>query len=308
MVACDAHPDYASTRYAWAAEVPQVHIQHHYAHVLSCMADNQLAPPVLGVAWDGIGYGSDGSLWGGEFLYIDEKDFQRVASLRPFPLPGSSQAIREPRRSALGLLYEVFGEAACDRTEWAPVRAFSPQERQVLKRMLQQQINSPMTSSMGRLFDAVSSLLDIRQIITYEGQAAMELEPGALESEIPQSSEAVYPFDIQLQEAVKIIDWEPMVKALLEDIKQNMSPGIIAVKFHNTVVEMIVDVAHQVGEKQIALTGGCFQNRCLTERTVHRLRAEGFEPHWHHMIPPNDGGIAAGQIVGARRTLIREAK
>lgn len=165
-----------------------------------------------------------------------------------------------------------------------------------------------MTSSMGRLFDAVASLLDICQIITYEGQAAMELEPGALESEIPQSSETVYPFDIQQQEAVKILDWEPMVKALLEDLKQNVSPCIIAVKFHNMVVEMIVDVAHQVGEKQIALTGGCFQNRYLTEQTVHRLRAEGFEPHWHHQIPPNDGGIAAGQIVGARRTLIREAK
>jgi hydrogenase maturation protein HypF len=308
VVACDFHPDYASTRYAETAKVPQVHIQHHYAHVLSCMADNQLTPPILGVAWDGIGYGADGALWGGEFLHINENDFQRVASLRPFPLPGSSQAIREPRRSALGLLYEVFGKAACDRTEWVSVRAFSPQERKVLSRMLAQQINSPMTSSMGRLFDAVASLLDIRQTITYEGQAAMELEPDVLESELPHSSETCYPFDIHQQESVEILDWEPMVKALLADLKQNVPRSTVSVKFHNTVVEMIVAVAHQVGEKQIALTGGCFQNRYLTERAVYRLRAESFEPHWHQQIPPNDGGIAAGQIVGAWRTLQREAK
>jgi hydrogenase maturation protein HypF len=308
VIACDAHPDYASTRYAGTMEIPKVHIQHHYAHVLSCMADNQLTPPVLGIAWDGIGYGADGSLWGGEFLHINEEDFRRVGSLRPFPLPGSSQAIREPRRSALGLLYEVFGEAAFDSTELAPVRAFSSQERKILNRMLQQQINSPMTSSMGRLFDAVASLLDVRQTITYEGQAAMELEPDVLETGLIHSSGTCYPFNIQRQEAVGILDWEPMLKALLEDLKQNVPRNTVSVKFHNTVVEMIVAVAHQVGEKQIALTGGCFQNRYLTERAVYRLRAEGFEPCWHHQIPPNDGGIAAGQIAGALRTLKRKVK
>ena len=309
MVACDAHPDYASTRYAGAAGVPKVYIQHHYAHVLSCMADNQLDSPVLGVAWDGIGYGADGSLWGGEFLHINEEGFHRVGSLRPFPLPGSSQAIREPRRSALGLLYEVFGEAVCERTEWSPVRAFSLQERKVLNRMLRQHINSPMTSSMGRLFDAVASLLDVRQTITYEGQAAMELEPEVLEEPgLLTSPETCYPFNILQQETIGILDWEPMLKVLLEDLKQNMPPGTVSVKFHNTVVEMIVAMAHQAGEPQIALTGGCFQNRYLTERAVHRLRAEGFEPYWHHQIPPNDGGIAAGQIVGARRTIKRKAE
>jgi hydrogenase maturation protein HypF len=307
-LACDAHPDYASTRYAGAAGIPKVHIQHHYAHVLSCMADNQLRSPVLGIAWDGIGYGADGSLWGGEFLFVNDESFRRVGSLRPFPLPGSSQAIREPRRSALGLLYEVFGEAACERTEWAPVRAFSSQERKVLNRMLRQHINSPMTSSMGRLFDAVASLLDVRQTITYEGQAAMELEPEVLEPELLTSPETRYPFNILQQEAAGILDWEPMLKALLEDLKQNVPPGTVSVKFHNTAVEMIVAMAHQVGEPQIALTGGCFQNRYLTERAVYRLRAEGFEPYWHHQIPPNDGGIAAGQIVGARRTLRRKAE
>jgi hydrogenase maturation protein HypF len=306
VVACDAHPDYASTRYAGTVEVPQVHIQHHYAHVLSCMADNQLTPPVLGIAWDGTGYGEDGSLWGGEFLYVDEENFHRVGSLRPFPLPGSSQAIREPRRSALGFLYEGFGEA--DRTEWAPVRAFSSQERTILNRMLQQQINSPMTSSMGRLFDAVASLLDVRQTITYEGQAAVELEPDVLEHELLNSSGTCYPFNIKQKGAVATLDWEPMLKALLEDLKRNVPCNLISAKFHNTVVEMIVAMAHRVGEKQIALTGGCFQNRYLTERAVHRLRAEGFNPYWHHQIPPNDGGIAAGQIVGAFRTLKRKAK
>jgi len=161
---------------------------------------------------------------------------------------------------------------------------------------------------MGRLFDAVASLLDIRQTITYEGQAAMELEPDVLESELLCSSEPCYPFDIQQQEAVAILNWEPMFRALLEDLKQNMPCSTASVKFHNTVVEMIVAVAHQAGEQKIALTGGCFQNRYLTERAVHRLRTEGFKPYWHHQIPPNDGGIAAGQIVGAMRALKRKAK
>ena len=303
IVACDAHPDYASTRYAGTAKIPQVRIQHHYAHVLSCMADNQLASPVLGIAWDGIGYGNDGSLWGGEFLLVNEEGFRRVGSLRPFPLPGSSQAIREPRRSALGLLYEVFGEAACNRSEWAPIRAFSLRERKVLSRMLEQGLHSPMTSSMGRLFDAAASLLDIRHTITYEGQAAIELE-----SEILCSSESCYPFDIQQQEDVTILNWEPLLRTLLEDLKQNMPCSIASIKFHNTVVEMIVAVAHQVGEQQIALTGGCFQNRYLTERAVHRLHTEGFKPYWHHQIPPNDGGIAVGQIVGAMRALKKKVK
>jgi len=307
VVVCDAHPEYASTRHAETAKVPKFHIQHHYAHVLSCMADNQLVSPVLGIAWDGIGYGEDGSLWGGEFLLVDEEGFRRVGSLRPFPLPGSSQAIREPRRSALGLLYEVFGESIFDRAEWAPVGTFSSQERNILIQMLQKQINSPMTSSMGRLFDAVSSLLDIRQTITYEGQAAMELEPDVLASDL-YSSEMCYPFDIQQQAAVAILDWKPMLRALLEDLKQNVPRSTVSVKFHNTMVEMIVAMAYQVGEKQIALTGGCFQNRCLTERAVYRLRAEGFEPYWHYQIPPNDGGISVGQIIGAQRALKMKAK
>ena len=308
MVACDTHPDYASTRHAETMGMREVHIQHHYAHVLSCMADNQLAAPVLGVAWDGIGYGDDGSLWGGDFLKIDERGYQRVGSLRPFPLPGSSQAIREPRRSALGILYEIFGEAIFEHNEWAPIRAFSSQKRKVLNRMLQRQINSPMTSSMGRLFDAVASLLDIRQTITYEGQAAMELEPDISNFESFSSPRSCYPFSIQQQEAIGILDWEPMLKAILEDLKRYVPSDTISIKFHNTVVEMIVTMAHQVGEPQIALTGGCFQNCYLTERTVHRLRAEGFKPYWHHQIPPNDGGISVGQIIGARHTLKGRAK
>jgi len=160
-----------------------------------------------------------------------------------------------------------------------------------------------MTSSMGRLFDVVASLLDIRQTISYEGQAAMELEPDITEPELLSSPGMGYPFRILQQGSVEILDWEPMLKALLEDLKQNVPPDTASLKFHNTVVEMIVAMAHRVGEPKIVLTGGCFQNRYLTERSVHRLRAEGFEPYWHHQIPPNDGGIAVGQVVAARRTL-----
>ena len=302
-VACDTHPEYASTQYADTTNVPRIQIQHHYSHVLSCMVDNALSPPVLGIAWDGIGYGDDGSLWGGEFLCVNKEGFQRIATLRPFVLPGSSQAIREPRRSALGLLYGIFGEAVFKHDEWASIRAFSSKDRTILNRMLQQRINSPLTSSMGRLFDAVASLLDVRQTNTYEGQAAIELEPDESESKHPDPTKECYPFGFQQRNTTGIIDWEPMIRTLLEDLKFNVSPDSISVKFHNTLAEMIVSVAHQVGEPQIALTGGCFQNRYLTERAVHRLRAEGFKPYWHHRIPPNDGGLATGQTMGAFRFL-----
>ncbi len=297
-VACDAHPDYLSTHYAQRNGLPVLSVQHHYAHVLACMAENELKPPVLGVAWDGTGYGLDGTIWGGEFLQVIERSFRRVGHLRTFRLPGGEKAIKEPRRTAIGLLYEIFGEDVFALTELAPVKALSPEERTILRTMLRRKINAPVTSSVGRLFDAVAALVGVRQVVRFEGQAAMELE-FALDG---VQTEEAYPLRIDEPSPSEIVvDYEPMIRSILGDLSAGRSLGVISAKFHNALVEAIVTVAHRIGEERIVLTGGCFQNTYLTERAVRRLQREGFRPYWHQRIPPNDGGIALGQVVAAAR-------
>ena len=294
-VIVDEHPDYYST--LLAVDAPRSTLQHHCAHVLSCMAENELDPPVLGVAWDGTGYGSDGTIWGGEFLKITAEGFERVAHLRTFRLPGGDCAAREPRRSALGVLHETFGESLFRRHGLAPLRAFAKGERTPLRQMLSRGVNCPLTSSAGRLFDAVASILGMRQRASFEGQAAIELEfaigDGATEDayEMPLSADGV-------------IDWAPSVRAIVADVKRSRSAAEISAKFHNALVEAIVAVAHRAGEACVALSGGCFQNKYLTERAIRRLREEGFRPFWHQRVPPNDGGISLGQIAGAARALL----
>lgn len=307
VVAADLHPDYLSTRFAreFAAREPNsrcIVVQHHLAHVLSCMAENEVEPPALGVAWDGTGYGLDGTIWGGEFFDVTETAGQRIAHFRPFRLPGGDAAVKEPRRSALGLLYEIFGESVFERRDLAPVAAFSRRELAALKTMLTGNINSPLTSSVGRLFDAMASLIGLRQTTRFEGQAAMELEfaRDGVETELryelpllaPQSRSPAQPL---------VLDWAPMLHAVLNDLELGKNRGEIAAKFHNALAETIVAVARHAALPRVALSGGCFQNRCLTERAVVRLRQEGFRPYWHQRVPPNDGGLALGQIVAALR-------
>jgi hydrogenase maturation protein HypF len=303
MIACDLHPDYLSTKYAaeLAANLgaPLHPVQHHWAHVLSCMAENEVAFPALGVAWDGTGYGTDGSIWGGEFLVATENSFERVAHLLPFRLPGGEAAIRQPRRSALGVLYEAGGETAFDQTDLAPLRDFSEADLALIRQMLTREVQAPLTSSAGRLFDAVASIAGRRQRVTFEGQAAMELE-FAIQ---PCDGEA-YPFEI-ISCSPALVDWRPMVEEIVQDVRGGVMTGIIAGKFHNALVEIIVGVARYIGQTRIVLTGGCFQNSYLTERTVQRLLEAGFRPYWHQRVPPNDGGIALGQMVDAARSLSR---
>lgn len=290
-VACDMHPDYLSTQAAHGMGLPMVQVQHHVAHILSCMAENELEPPVLGVSWDGTGYGSDGTIWGGEFLILREQGWERFAHLRPFRLPGGDRAIKEPRRSALGVLYEMFGDGAFDLLQ----QAFTESERRLLRRMLQQGVNTPTTSSAGRLFDAVASLAGVRQGVNFEGQAAMELE--FLTHGV--RTDETYPFSLSEGASPRVLDWSPIIQAVLQDIQEGVSPSLIAARFHNTLVEMTVAVACAAGLERVALSGGCFQNAYLTERAVRRLTEEGFRPYWHQRVPPNDGGIALGQIMGA---------
>ncbi len=312
-VACDLHPDYLSSQFAQQLGIPIIPVQHHYAHVLSCMAENQLTGTVLGIAWDGTGYGLDGTIWGGEFLLITETSFQRVAHLRTFPLPGGDKAIKQPRRVAIGLLYECLGDALFEMRELATLQAFSAQELSILSTMLKKNLNTPLTSSAGRLFDAIASIIGLCQQSTFEGQAAMELEFALLDLKTDER----YKFNLLKPTKANmpaIVDWSYLLQGVLNDICSGLSSGHISAKFHNTLVEIIVaiaqsasslrDIAKYVGEKQIVLTGGCFQNLYLTERAIRRLREEDFLPYWHQKIPPNDGGIALGQIVAASRELI----
>ena len=300
VVAADAHPDYLSTKFAHSlARQPTpphlLSVQHHIAHVLSCMAENELRPPLLGVAWDGTGYGLDNTVWGGEFFAVTETSCERVAHLRQFRLPGGDRAVKEPRRTALGLLHEIFGNDAFAMSELAPVAAFSSGELASLRTMLTRQLNSPLTSSAGRLFDAVAALTGLRQQVHFEGQAAMELE-FVIES---LETQDFYPFP--LIESQPILDWSPAIKGILGDLAGKAPLNLISARFHNGLAEAIITVARHVGLECVALSGGCFQNRYLTERVVQRLRAEGFRPYWHQRIPPNDGGIAVGQVVAALR-------
>jgi hydrogenase maturation protein HypF len=327
IIACDAHPDYYSTQFAHTLAPPPhsltpssesansptprlMAVQHHYAHVLSGLADNQWQSPVLGVAWDGTGYGLDGTIWGGEFLWLPAQDipepgFIRAAHLRTFPLPGGDRGVKEPRRAALGLLYACLGEAALDRVDLAPVQSFLPAELTILKTMLQRGLNTPRTSSMGRLFDAIAALIGLCQSISFEGQAAMLLESAIAD----QITDATYPYAIEYpaNQALQF-NYVPLVQAILNDLRDQVAPAIIAATFHNTLVAGLVAIACQLrcqysDMHRIVLTGGCFQNRYLLERASHHLQQQDFLVGCHHHLPSNDGGIAAGQIIAVLRSL-----
>jgi hydrogenase maturation protein HypF len=305
QIAADMHPDYCSSKFARETGKPVIPIQHHFAHVAACMAENELNGPVLGVAWDGTGYGLDGTVWGGEFLLTNERSFTRVATFRKFRLPGSVPAVREPRRTALGALYEIFGDKVFELRTLPPVQAFTSSELSVIAQMLRKGINSPYTSSAGRLFDAVASITGLRQIVNFEGQAAMELEfaigadetdeayPYAISDQDRDSSSAIQPG--------MIVDWESLIHGILKDVHDTIPLARIARKFHNSLAEIIVNIAKRIAQERVVLTGGCFQNKHLIEITVKKLEDEGFRPYWHQRIPPNDGGIALGQIVAASR-------
>jgi hydrogenase maturation protein HypF len=314
IVAADLHPDYLSTKFAdeltgragsplpatgaqRIARPTKIGVQHHIAHVLSCMAENEIEPPALGVSWDGTGYGLDGTIWGGEFFQIADRYVERIAHLRPFRLPGGDKAVKEPRRAAIGLLYELFGDAAFEMTHLPPFQDVTAVELSALKGMLHRKLNSPQTSSVGRLFDAVASLINLRQQMRFEGQAAMELELALDGIETDEH----YNLSLVTRHSSLALDWSPIIEAILTDEKRGVVVGKISAKFHNALAEGIVAVAKHVGEKHIVLSGGCFQNLYLTERAVRRLQAEGFQPYWHQRVPPNDGGIALGQVIAALR-------
>ena len=305
QVVADLHPDYRSTRYAARLGLPVTHVQHHFAHVAACMADNGLDDPVLGVSWDGTGYGPGATIWGGEFLVPRGGMFDRVATLRPFSLPGGDRAVREPRRTAFALLHAIYGDDVLARTDLPPLAALRLPERRVLAGMIDGGVNSPATTSMGRLFDGVAALCGLCQTASFEGQAAM-----ALEFAVDESARGAYSMALLETGADRdgagmpprfVLDWRPAIESLLEDLRLGVPVGTIARRFHDGLAAGIAAIAGRVGLPRVVLTGGCFQNRILLERAVQRLGDAGFRAYWHQRVPPNDGGIALGQAVVAAR-------
>jgi hydrogenase maturation protein HypF len=299
-IACDLHLDYHSTRCAErlaSGRLPVMPVQHHVAHALACMAENGIEAPVLAVAWDGAGLGTDGAIWGGEFLHVTPSGVSRIAHLRPFRLPGGDLAAREPRRAALGLMHALLGDEVFARTDLPLLSAFNPAERELLALALARRLNAPLTTSAGRLFDAAAALAGLRLYNRYEGQAAMEWEWFGHN----HGPAAAYPVAVVRWESTGpfVVDWAPLLEAMQADLRAAIEPRVVSARFHAGLVEAIVAVCRLIGERRVALTGGCFVNHLLLEGVVRRLTAEGFTPYWHQRVPAGDGGIALGQIMAA---------
>ena len=298
IVAYDLHPEYLSTKWALDQEgVELCGVQHHHAHVASCLADNAEAGPVIGVAFDGLGYGSDGIMWGGEFLVADLMSFERVGHLAPVAMPGGAAAIKEPWRMAAVYLEEAFGRHP---PPLEVMQRHATQWQNVLK-MVRAGVLAPLTSSAGRLFDAVAALLGVRDSITYEGQAAIELEQLADPAETD-----IFSVTFQSISNGFEIRGADLVRAVVENLLRQVQPSAIAGRFHNSVAEAILhgclSIREHAGLHTVALSGGVFQNILLLERTIDRLEAQGLRVLRHRQVPPNDGGISLGQAVVASRS------
>jgi hydrogenase maturation protein HypF len=296
LIVSDLHPDYISTRYVVSSGLEFTRVQHHQAHVASCYAENRAGGQVLGVSWDGTGYGNDGTIWGGEFFLYDGEIFSHFAQLEQFCLPGGELAVKEPRRSAAGVLYKIFSDNLFTVNRKL-LNNFTEQEQTLLEQMIRKKINSPLTSSAGRLFDAVSSIIGISQHSNFEGQPAMMLEFAANENEFNS-----YPFDI-VEEEKKIISWQPIIKSILADKEKGIGSSVISAKFHNTLVKIILEILKLSGLQKVVLSGGCFQNVFLLERTIKELESGGFTVYRHQRVPTNDGGISLGQIAAVMSSI-----
>jgi len=287
----DLHPDYYSSRVAAAHSAPVISVQHHVAHVAAVMAEHDLVAPLLGIAWDGTGDGGDGTIWGGEFIRITPSGWERVAHLLPFRLPGGEAAVREPRRSALGLLRATFGDAAFAMDDLAPVAGFTAAERRTIAAMIARGVGAPVTTSAGRLFDGVAALVGLSQRATYEAQAASALETAA---DACAADVVPYPFPVTA-DAPMMLDWRPAIRSLVTDVRTARPVSEVAAAFHGGLARAIVEVASRAGEATVVLAGGCFQNARLAAESERLLEAAGRRVFRAHLVPPNDGGLSLGQ-------------
>ncbi len=323
-IAVDLHPEYLSTKlgkelasvheYGYNTTVPLLYIQHHHAHIAACMVENGVpmnSPPVLGVAFDGLGYGEDGTLWGGEFLLADYRKFKRLATFKPVFMLGGKQAIKEPWRNTYTQLISSFSwEDLQEKYGNLEIIKFLEQKPlKLLNQVIRKQINSPLTSSVGRLFDAVAAAIGIcQERCSYEGQAAIEMEAVCDRTLLKNSAKTFgYSFTIQLIDKLYNINPYPMWQALLDDLQQQVPQSVIAAKFHlglaNTIVETVNLLFQQNFIDCVALSGGVFQNRILLEQVSTKLKALNIKVLTHSLVPTNDGGLSLGQAAIAAASL-----
>jgi len=300
IVAHDLHPEYLTTKYAKEqgdndGDIKLIPVQHHHAHIVSCMVDNGIEAPVIGIALDGTGYGSDGNIWGGEFMVAEYKRFNRMGHLEYLPLPGGALAIKKPYRTAIGYLLSLGIDLDQNLRFLDHVE---PQEINIIKNQIEKNINSPLASSCGRLFDAVAALIGVRGEIEYEAQAAIELEMLAWDE---ADETGLYPFSVDTQDDLNIIKLQDLFTSIISDLRESTPQAIIAARFHNTIARIIIElcqiISTKTGINQVALSGGVFQNRLLLNKAVASLESNKFEVFTHRQVPCNDGGISLGQVV-----------
>jgi hydrogenase maturation protein HypF len=304
VLVCDLHPDYVTSHYARQRAEREgkelLTIQHHHAHMASCMAEQHLNEPVIGVTFDGTGYGTDGTVWGGEFLIGDYREFRRAAHLRPVGMPGGEAAIRQPWRMALAHLLDA-------ETSLASLTArILPSQTRTVTQMLERRFNTPLTSSAGRLFDAVASLAGVRDQVSHEGQAAVELEWLAT----PAKQDGTYPFIITSSregELPIVVDTRPMIREIAREAANGTEAAGIARRFHSALVDLIADVCGRLGRltgiEAVVLSGGVFLNALLTSEVYAQLVKDGFRVYRHSLVPPSDGGLSLGQLAIAAARL-----
>ena len=296
LVAYDLHPEYLCSKYARShSDIKTIGIQHHYAHIVSCMVDNGIDEQVIGIAFDGTGYGIDGNIWGGEFLLCDYHTFERIAHFEYFSLPGGEKAIKEPWRVAASLLYRIYGHDMM-KLEIDFIKLLDKDKWGIIQNMLEKKINTPLSSSVGRLFDVVSALTGVRRNVYYEGQAAIELE---MKADPGESGE--YEYGIKEYNEKQEILLETLIKCIVSDIKAGVGVEKISARFHNTIARIALDMCIYMREvkgiNSVALSGGVFQNIFLLQRIYDLLTRQDFSVYTHQRVPTNDGGIALGQTV-----------
>ncbi len=302
VIACDLHPEYLPSKYAARIAIeqklPLIPVQHHHAHIVSCMADNAVSTPVIGVAFDGVGYGTDGAIWGGEFLIADWRGFQRAGQFEYVPMPGGAAAIKKPYRMALGYLYSLLGVDYS--LEGLPLAKLNPAEIAVIRQQVQKRINCPLTSSVGRLFDAAAALAGLCGEVSYEAQAAILMEMKVSARFTPGKID-VYPYSFETQTDTTMVKLGELFAAMSADVRNKVTVSMLSIKLHRTIAQVTVDmcgkIAQNTGIKQVALSGGVFQNRLLLKLTAAGLKQAGFQVFTHHLVPCNDGGLSLGQAV-----------
>lgn len=296
MIVCDMHPDYLSSKYAARAGLPLMEVQHHHAHIASCMAEHRLDEKVIGIAFDGVGLGDDGNIWGGEFLLCDYENYRRLYHFEYVMMPGGDKATLNPWRMAVSYLFNTFG-AGITGPDLPFLSRIDRNELRLVRDMLNKGINTPFTSSAGRLFDAVAALTGICSSTSFHAEAPMRLEAAI----VTDVQEGHYDYKISGGE----ISFSPMIKQIVEDIGQGIAAGVISAKFHNTIIELIVEISISIREQEklnkLVLSGGSFQNRYILGKAEKRLEAEGFMVYTPSMIPSNDGGISLGQLLIAAK-------